>query len=94
MTAPPKESAKFVFQGTVKQVKAMGGGKYDVAYSLSMPGGVLVVMSETHEPVLLNPWDSALEMTYSAYRFCKDAASAATSARAATVLARPSAPAA
>jgi type IV secretory pathway VirB4 component len=29
--------------------------------SLSMPGGVLVGMSETHEPVLLNPWDSGLE---------------------------------
>jgi conjugal transfer ATP-binding protein TraC len=29
--------------------------------SLSMPGGVLVGMSETHEPVLLNPWDSSLE---------------------------------
>jgi hypothetical protein len=29
--------------------------------SLAMPGGVLVGMSETHEPVLLNPWDSALE---------------------------------
>ncbi len=29
--------------------------------SLSMPGGVLMGMSETHEPVLLNPWDSALE---------------------------------
>src|SRR6266566_1151439 len=29
--------------------------------SLSMPGGVLVGMSETHEPVLLNPWDASLE---------------------------------
>src|SRR5260221_973571 len=29
--------------------------------SLSMPGGVLVGISETHEPVLLNPWDSSLE---------------------------------
>jgi hypothetical protein len=29
--------------------------------SLSMPGGVLVGVSETHEPVLLNPWDTALE---------------------------------
>jgi hypothetical protein len=29
--------------------------------SLSMPGGVLVGVSETHEPVLLNPWDSSLE---------------------------------
>jgi Helicase HerA, central domain len=29
--------------------------------SLSMPGGVLVGVSETHEPVLLNPWDNELE---------------------------------
>jgi hypothetical protein len=29
--------------------------------SLVMPGGVLMGISETHEPVLLNPWDSALE---------------------------------
>jgi type IV secretory pathway VirB4 component len=29
--------------------------------SLCMPGGVLVGVSETHEPVLLNPWDSSLE---------------------------------
>ena len=29
--------------------------------SLSMPGGVLVGVSETHEPVLLNPWDASLE---------------------------------
>src|SRR5260370_3429773 len=29
--------------------------------SLSMPGGVLVGISETHEPVLLNPWDASLE---------------------------------
>jgi Helicase HerA, central domain len=29
--------------------------------SLVMPGGVLMGISETHEPVLLNPWDSSLE---------------------------------
>src|SRR6266487_2036490 len=29
--------------------------------SLMMLGGVLVGVSETHEPVLLNPWDSSLE---------------------------------
>ena len=29
--------------------------------SLMMPGGVLVGVSETHEPVLLNPWDTSLE---------------------------------
>jgi Helicase HerA, central domain len=29
--------------------------------SLMMPGGVLVGVSETHEPVLLNPWDASLE---------------------------------
>ena len=29
--------------------------------SLVMPGGVLVGISETHEPVLLNPWDASLE---------------------------------
>src|SRR5436305_4043230 len=29
--------------------------------SLYMPDGVLVGVSETHEPVLLNPWDSSLE---------------------------------
>jgi hypothetical protein len=29
--------------------------------SLMMPGGMLVGVSETHEPVLLNPWDSSLE---------------------------------
>jgi hypothetical protein len=29
--------------------------------SLSQPGGVLVGVSETHEPVLLNPWDTSLE---------------------------------
>ena len=29
--------------------------------SLMMPGGALVGVSETHEPVLLNPWDASLE---------------------------------
>ncbi len=29
--------------------------------SLMMPGGALVGVSETHEPVLLNPWDVSLE---------------------------------
>ncbi len=29
--------------------------------SLSMSGGVLMGVSETHEPVLLNPWNNALE---------------------------------
>lgn len=29
--------------------------------SLMMPGGVLVGVSETHEPVLVNPWDASLE---------------------------------
>jgi Helicase HerA, central domain len=29
--------------------------------SLMMPGGALVGVSETHEPVLLNPWDTSLE---------------------------------
>jgi type IV secretory pathway VirB4 component len=29
--------------------------------SLMMPGGALVGVSETHEPVLLNPWDATLE---------------------------------
>jgi hypothetical protein len=29
--------------------------------SLSMPDGVLMGVTETHEPVLLNPWDSSLE---------------------------------
>ncbi len=29
--------------------------------SLMMPGGVLAGVSETHEPVLLNPWDASLE---------------------------------
>jgi hypothetical protein len=29
--------------------------------SLMMPGGMLVGVSETHEPVLLNPWDATLE---------------------------------
>jgi hypothetical protein len=29
--------------------------------SLSMPGGVLIGVSETHEPVLLNPWSNELE---------------------------------
>ena len=29
--------------------------------SLMMPGGALVGVSETHEPVLLNPWDASLD---------------------------------
>jgi Helicase HerA, central domain len=29
--------------------------------SIVMPGGILVGISETHEPVLLNPWDATLE---------------------------------
>jgi len=29
--------------------------------SIIMPGGILVGISETHEPVLLNPWDATLE---------------------------------
>ncbi|HVB23421.1 MAG TPA: DUF87 domain-containing protein [Ktedonobacteraceae bacterium] len=29
--------------------------------SLSMPDGVFMGLTETHEPVLLNPWDNALE---------------------------------
>jgi phosphatidylinositol alpha 1,6-mannosyltransferase len=44
--------------------------------------------------ILSRSWDTALEMTYSAYRFSKAAASAAKPAGAATVLARPPASAA
>ncbi len=32
-----------------------------VSNSIIMPGGILVGISETHEPVLLNPWDGSLE---------------------------------
>jgi hypothetical protein len=39
--------------------------------------------------ILASSWDVALEMTYSAYRFCKDAGSAAKPLGAAAVLARP-----
>jgi phosphatidylinositol alpha 1,6-mannosyltransferase len=44
--------------------------------------------------ILAASWDAALEMTYSAYRFCGDAASTARTAGSATVLARPQVPAA
>ena len=44
--------------------------------------------------MLAASWDAALEMTYSAYRFCGDTASAAQTARSASVLARPQVPAA
>jgi len=46
------------------------------------------------ENILGTSWDAALEMTYSAYRFCKDAACAAKRSGASTVLAGPPMPAA
>jgi phosphatidylinositol alpha 1,6-mannosyltransferase len=44
--------------------------------------------------ILAASWDTALEMTYSAYRFCGEAVSTARAAGSATALARPQVPAA
>jgi phosphatidylinositol alpha 1,6-mannosyltransferase len=44
--------------------------------------------------ILAKSWDGALEMVYSAYRFCGDATFRARSAEATRVLARPQMPAA
>ena len=44
--------------------------------------------------ILAASWEAALEMTYSAYRFCGDTALAVRTAGSATVLARPQVPAA
>jgi phosphatidylinositol alpha 1,6-mannosyltransferase len=56
---------------------------------IAEPGRMRAMGEAARESILAKSWDAALEMTYSAYRFCKDAAASAKPARAATVLARP-----
>jgi phosphatidylinositol alpha 1,6-mannosyltransferase len=61
---------------------------------IATPGRMRTMGAAARQNILAKSWDTALEMTYSAYRFCKDVGTAAKPAGAATVLARPSAPAA
>jgi phosphatidylinositol alpha 1,6-mannosyltransferase len=61
---------------------------------VAAPGRLRSMGAAARQNILSRSWDTALEMTYSAYRFSKDAASAAKPAGAATVLARPPASAA
>jgi phosphatidylinositol alpha 1,6-mannosyltransferase len=53
---------------------------------MAKPGHRRTMGAAARQNILASPWDAALEMTYSAYRFCKDAASAA---RRSGVLVRP-----
>ena len=61
---------------------------------IAAPGRIRTMGAAARRNILAKSWDSALEMTYSAYRFCKDAATVAKPAVAAPVLARPPASAA
>jgi len=61
---------------------------------IAAPGRMRTMGAAARRNILAKSWDSALEMTYSAYRFCKDAATVAKPAVAAPVLARPPASAA
>lgn len=61
---------------------------------IAAPGRMRTMGTAARQNILARSWDSALEMTYSAYRFCKDAATVAKPAVAAPVLARPPASAA
>jgi phosphatidylinositol alpha 1,6-mannosyltransferase len=62
---------------------------------IATPGRLRTMGAAARQNILAKSWDTALEMTYSAYRFCTDARSAAAKpAKATTVLARPPAPAA
>jgi phosphatidylinositol alpha 1,6-mannosyltransferase len=61
---------------------------------MAAPGRMRSMGAAARQNILARSWDRALETTYSAYRFSKDAASAAKPAGAATVLARPPASAA
>ena len=53
---------------------------------MAKPGHRRTMGAAARQNILASSWDAALEMTYSAYRFCKDAASAA---RRSGVLVRP-----
>jgi phosphatidylinositol alpha 1,6-mannosyltransferase len=44
---------------------------------MAKPGRMRTMGAAARQNILASSWDAALEMTYSAYRFCKDAASAA-----------------
>jgi len=61
---------------------------------IGAPGRMRTMGAAARQNILAKSWDVALEMTYSAYRFCKDAATVAKPAVAAPVLARPPASAA
>ena len=58
------------------------------------PERLLAMGAAARQNILAASWDSALEMTYSAYRFCQESASGALPAGAATILASPRMPAA
>ena len=53
---------------------------------MAKPAHMRTMGAAARQNILASSWDAALEMTYSAYRFCKDAASAA---RRSGVLVRP-----
>jgi phosphatidylinositol alpha 1,6-mannosyltransferase len=61
---------------------------------IAEPTRMRAMGTAARQNILAASWDAALEMTYSAYRFCGDTAPAARTARSATVLARPQVPAA
>jgi phosphatidylinositol alpha 1,6-mannosyltransferase len=60
---------------------------------LSEPGRMRTMGAAARQNILASSWDAALEMTYLAYRFCKDAASSPKASGAAAALARPALPA-
>jgi phosphatidylinositol alpha 1,6-mannosyltransferase len=56
---------------------------------LAEPKRVRAMGAAARQNILAASWDAAMEMTYSAYRFCKDAPPAAKPSSAAAVLATP-----
>jgi phosphatidylinositol alpha 1,6-mannosyltransferase len=58
------------------------------------PQRLLRMGAAARQNILAASWDTALEMTYSAYRFCQEAAAVPQPAGSGTILARPQMPAA
>lgn len=56
---------------------------------IAEPERMRTMGAAARQNILASSWDAALEMTYSAYRFCKDAGSAAKPLAAPAMLARP-----
>jgi phosphatidylinositol alpha 1,6-mannosyltransferase len=59
---------------------------------VARPERLFKMGTAARQNILAASWDTALEMTYSAYRFCQDAAAATRRADSAALLARPGIP--